>query len=291
MSEDKTAAVSLGETLEKGRSALAAHSGADAGREALFLMAGMLQVPPGQVALQRERRLGERECLEFEARVARRAGGEPLQYIEGQAAFRDLFLTVDPSVLIPRPETEQLVEQVLEWSRGRERLVGLDLGTGSGAIAIALASEGPFQQIVAVDISSDALNVARHNVLEAGVGSRVDLRHGSLFAPLGSDERFHVVISNPPYVALGEAYSLPAEVRDWEPEEALIAGTTGLEVIEAIVDGATRVLESGGLLAIELAPDIAAAAARLVEAEVEYGRPRLLPDLAGRTRILLAERL
>jgi len=291
MNKSTTASVSLRGLLERGRSALTAHSGADAGREALFLMAGILEISPAQVALERERIVGERERLEFEARLTRRAQGEPLQYIEGRAAFRDLFLKVDPSVLIPRPETEQLVEHVLEWCRGREALSGLDLGTGTGAIAISLALEGPFREVVAVDISPHALNVARHNISEAGVDARVDLRRGSLFAPLVPEERFHVVVSNPPYVALGDADSLPSEVRDWEPEVALFAGTTGLEVIEEVVGGASRHLSSGGLLAFELGPDVADAAARLVEANEEYGDPRLLPDLAGHMRVLLAERL
>ena len=286
-----TASVSLGELLEKGRNVLAVRSGADAGREALFLMAGILEVSPGQIALEQERILGERERLEFEARLARRAHGEPLQYIEGRAAFRDLFLSVDPSVLIPRPETEQLVEHVLEWCRGREALSGLDLGTGSGAIAISLALEGPFREVVAVDISPHALNVARQNVSDAGVDARVDLRRGSLFAPLHPEELFHVVISNPPYVALGDADSLPSEVCDWEPEVALFAGTTGLEIVEGIVAGASQHLRAKGLLALELAPDVADAAARLVEANGAYGDPRLLPDLAGHVRVLLAERL
>ena len=291
MNKNTTASASLGELLEQGQVVLSDRSGADAGREALFLMAGILEVSPGQIALDRERILGEREHLEFEARLARRARGEPLQYIEGRAAFRDLFLSVDPSVLIPRPETEQLVEHVLEWCRGRETLSGLDLGTGSGAIAISLALEGPFREVVAVDISPHALNVARQNVSDAGVDARVDLRRGSLFAPLRPEERFHVVISNPPYVALGDADSLPSEVRDWEPEVALFAGTTGLEFIERIVEGASQHLRSEGLLAFELAPDVADAAARLVEANGEYGDPRLLPDLAGHMRVLLAERL
>jgi len=291
MNKNTTASASLGELLEQGQVVLSDRSGADAGREALFLMAGILEILPAQIALDREKILGERDRLEFEARLARRAQGEPLQYIEGRAAFRDLFLGVDPSVLIPRPETEQLVEHVLEWCRGREALSGLDLGTGSGAIAISLALEGPFREVVAVDISPHALNVARHNISEAGVDARVDLRRGSLFAPLGSEERFHVVISNPPYVALGDADSLPSEVRDWEPEVALFAGTTGLDVIEGIVEGASRHLRTGGLLAIELAPDVADAAARLVEANREYGDPCLLPDLAGHMRVLLAERL
>jgi release factor glutamine methyltransferase len=229
--------------------------------------------------------------MEYEARLARRARGEPLQYIEGRAAFRRLSLHVDRSVLIPRPETEQLVEHVLDWCRGRERLRAVDLGTGSGAIAISLALEGPFQDVVGVDISLDALNVARANAAGAGVAARVDLRQGSLFRALGPRERFHVVVSNPPYIALGEADALPAEVREWEPELALFAGPSGLEMIEQIVEGAPDHLEDGGLLALEVAPDSAAAAIERIRAHGEYGEARLIRDLAGHQRIVLAERL
>ncbi|MEE9132440.1 MAG: peptide chain release factor N(5)-glutamine methyltransferase [Gemmatimonadota bacterium] len=286
-----TAPLSRQAALERGRSVLSARSGADAQREALYLMAGVLGTTPGQAALERDRTLGERELMEYEARLARRARGEPLQYIEGRAAFRRLSLHVDRSVLIPRPETEQLVEHVLDWCRGRERLRAVDLGTGSGAIAISLALEGPFQDVVGVDISLDALNVARANAAGAGVAARVDLRQGSLFRALGPRERFHVVVSNPPYIALGEADALPAEVREWEPELALFAGPSGLEMIEQIVEGAPDHLEDGGLLALEVAPDSAAAAIERIRAHGEYGEARLIRDLAGHQRIVLAERL
>ena len=279
--------------LQRGRSVLSSRSGADAQREALYLLAGVLGTTPGQAALEPDRTLGERQLMEYEARLARRARGEPLQYIEGRAAFRRLSLHVDRSVLIPRPETEQLVEHVLDWcrGRGRERLRALDLGTGSGAIAISLALEGPFQDVVGVDVSLDALNVARANAAGAGVAARVDLRQGSLFRALGPRERFHVVVSNPPYIALGEADALPAEVREWEPELALFAGPSGLEMIEQIVEGAPDHLEDGGLLALEVAPDSAAAAIERIRAHGEYGEARLIRDLAGHQRIVLAERL
>lgn len=286
-----TAPLSRQAALERGRSILSARSGADAQREALYLLAGVLGVTPGQAALERDRTLGERELMEYEARLARRARGEPLQYIEGRAAFRRLSLHVDRSVLIPRPETEQLVEHVLDWCRGRERLRAVDLGTGSGAIAISLALEGPFQDVVGVDISLDALNVARANAAGASVAARVDLRQGSLFRALGPRERFHVVVSNPPYIALGEADALPAEVREWEPKLALFAGPSGLEMIEQIVEGAPDHLENGGLLALEVAPDSAAAAIERIRAHGEYGEARLIRDLAGHQRIVLAERL
>jgi release factor glutamine methyltransferase len=278
------------EALERGRSALSARAGTDARREAAFLLAGVLGVAPGQLTLQRGRQLAEHERDEYLNRLARRARGEPLQYIEGRAAFRDLFLRVDRSVLIPRPETEQLVEAVLGWCRGKHGLSGLDLGTGSGAIAISLAREGPFERVVGVDISAQALNVARYNAEQAGVGAAVDLRLGSLFAALSAAERFQVVVSNPPYVANGEAESLPEEVRDWEPAVALYAGPSGFEVIRQIVDGAPQYLAPGGLLALEVAPGVADATLERLRAQGAYSEPRLIRDLAGQRRIVLAER-
>ncbi len=276
--------------LELGRRTLAARSGDEAGQEALFLLAGVLGLSPGLTALGHGRRLDDWQAAEYEARLARRARGEPLQYIEGRAAFRELFLKVDRSVLIPRPETEGLVDQVLAWGRGRERLRALDLGTGSGAIAISLLTEGPFEHAVGVDISAAALKVARYNAHEAGVEERLELREGSLFSALGPAETFHVVVSNPPYIASGAADALPAEVRDWEPRLALFAGATGLEVIQEIVVGAPPHLEPGGLLALEVAPEVAQATMELIGGQGTYCASRLLRDLAGRERIALAER-
>lgn len=277
------------QALERGGQILTARSGDDASREALFLLAGLLGASPGRVALERDRSLSQDEWGEYQSRLGRRAAGEPLQYIEGLAAFRELSLRVDRSVLIPRPETEQLVEHVLEWCRGREALVGLDLGTGSGAIAISLLLEGPFRAFVAVDISGPALNVARVNASESRVAGRLDLRQGSLFEALRAGERFHVIVSNPPYIADGEAGSLPEEVRDWEPSVALYAGPTGMEVIAEIVQAAPEYLEPGGLLALELAPTVADAAVQCIRESALYGEPRLAHDLAGLRRLLSAE--
>jgi release factor glutamine methyltransferase len=243
------------------------------------------------LALQQDRSLTSSELAEYEARLARRLRGEPLQYIEGRAAFRDLWLAVDRSVLIPRPETEQLVDRVLEWCRGKEALRGLDLGTGSGAIAISLALEGPFQEVVAVDISAAALKVAGINAREAGLQDRVKLRHGSLFEALEPAELFDVIVSNPPYIGEAESGALPDEVREWEPELALFAGPTGLEVIEPIVAAAPGHLRAGALLAVEVAPGVAEAAAAAVTRSGLYGRSRVERDLSGSERIVLAERL
>ncbi len=280
----------VGSALELGRLRLAARFGAEAPREALFLLSGLLGQTPGSTALRRNLALSAEQLSEYEARLARRARGEPLQYIEGRAAFRELNLRVDRSVLIPRPETEELVERVLGWARGRAVLSAVDLGTGSGAIAISLALEGPFAEVVAVDISAAALNVARNNALAAGVGDRVEFRLGSLYEPLRPDERFDVVVSNPPYIAQGEADELPPEVRDWEPPVALFAGPSGVEVLERIVSEATPHLREGGLLALEVAPTIAEVTIDRIREAGGFRDVRLHHDLAGRRRIVMAER-
>lgn len=281
--------LTVGSALELGRVRLSARFGEEAPREALFLLSGVLGESPGATALHRGRSLSDQQLAAFEARLTRRSRGEPLQYIEGRAAFRELQLRVDRSVLIPRPETEELVDRVLSWARGRMSLSAVDLGTGSGAIAISLALEGPFAGVVGVDISESALNVARENARAAGVGDQVEFRLGSLYEPLRSDERFDIVVSNPPYVAEAEADSLPAEVRDWEPPVALFAGPTGGEVLGRIVRGVRAHLREGGLLALEVAPSLADETVALIREVGAFRDPRILRDLAGQRRIVLAE--
>lgn len=280
--------MTVAEAIQLGVERLQRRAGAEARREAIYLLSGLLGITPGQVALSRDARLSAEQITDYDTRLGRRARGEPLQYVEGRASFRSLELQVGPAVLIPRPETEELVGRVLAWCAGREGLAGLDLGTGSGAIAISLALEGPFERLVAVDISGAALEFARVNAERSGVADRVTFRHGSLYEALHPDERFDVVVSNPPYVAEAEVDVLPQDVRDWEPAVALYAGPTGLEIIAEIVRGAPRHLRPGGLLALEIAPALAAPAKRALLGSGAFGDPRILRDLAGRERIILA---
>ena len=226
-----------------------------------------------------------------EAMVDRRSVGEPLQYVVGRWGFRTLDLLVDHRVLIPRPETEAVVEVALDEVRS-VKVSGarcLDLGTGSGAIALSLAVELRDPTVWATDRSADALAVARANV--AGVGgfaaTRVQLVEGPWFDALPTElvGTFDLIVSNPPYVADGAA--LPPEVADWEPASALRAGPEGLDDIEAIVRAAPRWLARPGALVVELSPEQAdraiatAFAAGFDDAEVR-------PDLAGRARALVA---
>jgi release factor glutamine methyltransferase len=253
-----------------------------------LLLAGSLGLKRLDLYLQHDRPLKAEELAGFKARLLRRAKREPLQYIEGHAAFRDLTLRVDPRVLIPRPETETLVQEVLDWSEGRDAPSALDVGTGSGAIALALATEGAFARVVAVDVSADALEVARANAAEAAPGAPVELRLGSLYEAVAG-ERFDVIASNPPYVGDEERAALDAEVRDWEPAGALFAGTGGLDVIRPLVAQAPEHLTAGGLLAMEIGAAQAGAVCDLIRATGAFAEPRVRRDLAGRDRIVLAE--
>ena len=223
----------------------------------------------------------------------RRAAGAPLAYAVGRASFRHLTLDVDERVLIPRPETEQLVDLVLDaiGSDGVASGVAIDVGTGSGAIALALAAEGNFSRVFGTDISLDALAVARRNgdICRALLRAPVDFIHGSLIAPL-LDVRASVVVSNPPYIALGEAVSLPGSVRDWEPAVALYSGSDGLSATARLVREAADVLTAGGLLAIEVDVRRASLVAELVGRERRFHAIRVELDLTGRERFVLARR-
>jgi release factor glutamine methyltransferase len=228
------------------------------------------------------------------AAAALRARGAPLAYAVGRAHFRHLTLDVDPRVLIPRPETEQLVDLVLAESAAHalpgEALV-VDVGTGSGAIALAVATEGPFARVIGTDISLDALEVARRNAsrLAGHGGARVELLHGSLLQPVrAAGERAHVVVSNPPYIADGEAPSLPRSVRDWEPAVALYSGHDGLSATRRLVAEAVEVLMPGGLLAMEVDARRASLAAELVASESRFHAVRVILDFSGRERFVLA---
>lgn len=260
--------------------------------DAEHLLADTLSMGRLDLYLAFDRPLTPEELDAFKPRLLERARRKPLQYILGRAAFRELDLRTDPRVLIPRPETEELVEAVLarvrEW--GREGLAALDVGTGSGAIALSLAGEGPFGRVVATDTSSEALELARTNAVDAGLEARVEFREGSLFQPVRAGERFEVVVSNPPYVTEEEFGELAPEVREWEPRQALVAPEGGRAILAALVEGALEVLEPGGLLALEVGLGQAGAVAGWIRTTPGYGAPVVLGDLSGRDRMVVAER-
>jgi release factor glutamine methyltransferase len=192
-------------------------------------------------------------------------------------------------VLIPRPETEVLVDQVIRWLKqqnGTQRV--LDLGTGSGAIALSLVRETD-AQVIATDVSDDALVVARCNAERLSLAARVEFRSGSLWQPLADAEQFDAIVSNPPYVADHERESLQPEVREWEPAQALYAGANGLDIVELVVEGAAQRLRAGGLLALELGAQQAAAVRTRIEQDARYTNVQMHKDLTGRERVVVAE--
>ncbi|MEE2906082.1 MAG: peptide chain release factor N(5)-glutamine methyltransferase [Gemmatimonadota bacterium] len=258
--------------------------------DAEHLLAHVLGIGRLEMYLQHERQMQPSELDDFRPLLKRRASREPLQYILGRQAFRDLEVEVAPGVLIPRAETEQLVGAVLEWAEinGRDSLVGLDLGTGSGAIALSLLTEGPFHRMVSTDTSEEALNLARKNSTNLGLDDRLELRLGSLFAPVLTGECFDVVISNPPYVPDGDRDDLPPEVLDWEPHEALFAGSGGVSMLRKVAAGAAAVMEQGGLLALEVGAGQAGEVASFMDSQDKLEDVRVLRDLAGIERIVTA---
>ncbi|MEY2456034.1 MAG: release factor glutamine methyltransferase [Acidimicrobiaceae bacterium] len=224
----------------------------------------------------------------WSAMVDRRAGGEPLQYVLGRWGFRSLDLFVDGRVLIPRPETEEVVSHALAELDRLDGKVVVDLGTGSGAIALAVAVERKGVEVWATDASVDAIEVARANLAGAGrAAARVRLAAGSWFSPLPSELRgaIDLVVANPPYVATGE--QLPAEVAEWEPVTALVAGPTGLEAIEAVVAEAAVWLRRPGALVVEIGETQSAAALALARQE-GFAEAETRVDAAGRDRVLVA---
>ncbi|HEX6988921.1 MAG TPA: peptide chain release factor N(5)-glutamine methyltransferase, partial [Bacillota bacterium] len=263
--------------------------------EARAMAGHVLGLAAADVALIGEQVLDAARAAAAERLLRRRAGGEPLQYVVGTAEFWSLTFEVTPAVLIPRPETEHLVEAALDHLRSRatSRPRIADLGTGSGAVAAALAHELPAARLWAVDIDAGALAVARRNLMRLGLSARVVLLRGSWCRPLlaaGLRNGLDVVVSNPPYVAPSEAGGLPADVRYFEPAVALFSDGDPLSAYREILVDAPRLLRPGGLLAFEAAPHRAADVAALLEANPRLTGIQVHSDYGGRPRIVTALR-
>ncbi len=268
------------------------------GEEADDLYAAAVCGSRSSAFLDRDKPIAEpvRERLLLAAQ--RRKAGWPQQYAAGRANFRGHWLAVDQRVLIPRPETEGLVELVIEFSSGASSsktrptlpLAPLiaDIGTGSGAIAIALALEARVAGVIATDISADALNLAIENATSLGAKERINFRRGDLLAPL-LDDKVDVVVSNPPYVATDEWEKLEASVRDYEPRLALDGGLDGLDVYRRLAPEAMASLNPGGFLALEIDARRADQTAEIVR-DAGLVDVTLHADTFGRTRYLLAVR-
>ena len=239
-----------------------------------------------------EAELQDFQAARFHGLAARRRRGEPTAYLTGSREFWSLDFRVTPDVLIPRPETEHLVQTVLSILAARPgpRRV-LDIGTGSGAVALALAAERADLEVWATDVSAAALRVARANAQRHGVAGRVHLGEGDLFAPVrGRDGFFDVLASNPPYVPRGAMARLPREVRDWEPAAALDGGADGMDCYRRIAREGARYLRPGGTMALEVGAGLAPGVRGLFRDGAGFGEMRTVRDYAGRDRVVAAER-
>ena len=262
-------------------------------RSAEWLLSAATGLSRVELYAYHDRPLSDEERALLREGVKRRATGEPLQYVTGEVAFRHIVVKVRPGVLIPRPETEVLVDSVLSAidaaiaQRG-EALVA-DLCTGSGCIALSIAQERPEALLFATDLSEVALDVTAENAERLGLSERVNVSIGDLFGALDDSMRgsFDVIISNPPYVPSADVPDLPAEVAGFEPHLALDGGADGLDVYRRILDGARAWLRPGGLLGVELDERMCRIAAS--EAQEWYEEVRVVADLTGRDRIVTAK--
>src|SRR4030042_6641043 len=275
------------ELLQWAISALKDHRIENPRLNAELLLAHSLNLSREELYVRLYRELNEGEKGGLERLVQRRISGEPLQYILGHQEFWSIQFKVDPRVLIPRPERELLVEQSLsilsERTFGRNPSV-LEIGTGSGAIAVALAKEVKKFFLVATDISRDALILAKENAKSAGVQNQIQFVTGDLLCPFHSSKKggvFDLILSNPPYIIRSEIGSLAKEVRDHEPVIALDGGEDGLDFYRRLISQALSYLRKGGWLLLEVGQGQAERVARQIRGSGTFLKPHILPDLAG----------
>ena len=259
-------------------------------RSAEWLLSAATGLSRVELYAQHDRPLTPEERGRYRTLVARRVEGMPLQYVTGEMPFRHLVITVEPGVFIPRPETEVLVDVVLEHIEDHTAPVVLDLCTGSGCVAVAIASEHPGAIVWATDRDERAIEAARRNALHAGASERVQVLQGDLFDPLpealaGSAD---AIVSNPPYVPSGDLAGLPTEVIGFEPFEALDGGADGLDVFRRIAAEGSQWLSAGGTIAVELDSGRVADAALLLERD--YDGVAVRKDMAGRDRIVFGRK-
>lgn len=261
-----------------------------------LLMAYSLQENRESLYMRLKEPLGEEQRDTFERLVQRRISGEPIQYILGKQQFWSIDFKVDPRCLIPRPETELLVEEtvsILSRYPSSEIPRVLEIGTGSGAIAIALAKEVKEVDIIATDISRDALSLAKENATSLGLLSKIRFLQANLFEPfsnLRGREPFFIILSNPPYIARPEIKKLSREVKDFEPLIALDGGEDGLDYYRRIISQAPHYLKRGGWLLLEVGNNQADSVSEMIEADRRFQKPQCVKDLSGIQRVVKAQR-
>jgi release factor glutamine methyltransferase len=262
--------------------------------EAEVLLGHALGCPRIQLYTRFEEIVSDEQRAKFREFVKQRVAGMPVAYIVGRKEFYSLNFTVTRDTLIPRPETEHLVIAVLDALKtvpaGVSQSIA-DVGTGSGAVAITIAKRAPQSQVLAIDASAAAADVARRNAKELGVSERVEVVEGDLLSGVSPDRKFAAIAANLPYVSQAEFEQLDKSVKDFEPTTALVAGPSGTEVIARLIPQAAEHLVAGGLLALEVSPMIAEKVASLTSADGNFQPPTITKDLAGHQRIVAARRI
>ena len=284
----------LGEAIAESRRELDQAGIESAEQEALWIVQHVLRLPAHHVVIDRDRLLASTELADVKGLIQRRVGREPLQYILGTQEFCGLEFHVNPAVLIPRPETELLVEYVAQRISVEQPATIVDVCTGSGCIAVAIARQRPRARLIATDLSSRALDVARQNAIRHSAGERMIWLEGNLLGALAGQRlegQVDVIVSNPPYIAEADWATLQPEVRLFEPRGALIAGPKGTELHERLLREAGRYLSPGGALILEIGTGQARAIRQIVEQLSGYRFLRLVYDEAGLERVVIVERV
>jgi release factor glutamine methyltransferase len=277
-------------TLATDQLATSPHLRDHAHRDAELLLLHVLELNRAALLAHPTRGLTEQQVSRYQAAVARRLSHEPIQYIIGQQEFFGLALKVTPATLIPRPETEHLVEAVLHRLPADQPLRLLDVGTGTGAIALALAAHLPQAQVTALDLSAKALEVARENATAHHLEGRVDFLLSDLLTGLPTKDQtaaFDAIVSNPPYIPESDRAELHPQVRDFEPAQALFAGSQGLDIYRRLIPQASAALKPGGLLALEIGHGQRDELTILLES---WSNVAFLDDLQHIPRVVLAQR-
>lgn len=264
-----------------------------AGQEARWIVEHVLRLRPHRVATDRDRLLSDADLSAARGLVGRRVSREPLQYILGTQEFCGLELDVNPAVFIPRPETELLVESVAQLISVERQATIVDVCTGSGCLAVAIARLRPYARVFAIDLSNASLDVARQNAARHAVGERITWLEGDLLGALEGQQlegRIDVIVSNPPYIAEPDWETLQPEVRLFEPRGALVAGPQGTEMHERLLDEAGQYLSPGGVLIMEIGAGQAHEVRRIVDQISGYRFHQLVYDAAGLERVAIVER-
>lgn len=284
----------LGEVIAEAQRLLEQAGIESAGQEAFWIVEHVLRLPTHHVVTDRGRLLSHAELAVTKGMIERRVGREPLQYILGTQEFCGLEFDVNPAVLIPRPETELLVEYVAQRIPAERQATIVDVCTGSGCIAVAIAQLRPRAQVIATDLSTLSLDVARQNATRHAIGERITWLEGDLLGPLVKQElegRIDVIVSNPPYIAEADWATLQPEVRLFEPQGALVAGPHGTEVHERLLQESGRYLSPGGALIMEIGAGQACVMRRIVDQIPGLRFHRLVYDAAGLERVVIVEQV